>query len=581
MLEDSGAAVLLTYRRFSEIVPAGYMGTVLSIDGMAQDRLPPSKEAVSAVRKNAPLANDLLYIFYTSGTTGKPKGVMVEHTSLVHRISWLQRHHQLTPGKDAVLHKTAYGFGVSEWEIFWPLLSGTTLVLAKPGGHRDPRYLVDLIQAKQISILFQVPSMLHVILEYLESEPGAELSSVQHVFCAGEALRANVCRAFHAGAFPHSTLHNLYGPTEADMTSWTSPARGSARLRDLEIVPAGKPIDNSNVYVMNDELQPLPVGETGEMCFASVGTARGYLGLDELTAKCMLPPPDGGDGRMYRTGDLGRWNQDGTLEYLGRRDRQVKVRGVRMELGDIEAALLKCDALGVRNAVVILYGDTPATQQLIGYVTPATLEVEAVLAALRKVLPAVMVPSALVPLNTFPLTTNGKLDRRALPMPPKPQLGTVVAGRNELEVRLAELWGEVLGAGAPVSVEETFELLGGNSLLAGRVVATMRKKLGITVDGIAMFRFPTVAKLAAHISEEGLDRRHSRSESVPPIPFDEATHYKGHNLCSPLSLSCQTIAMLLVVTVDELPGILQLVLSLGLYSKCVLLSIWLAPHPWR
>ncbi|MDH6108571.1 amino acid adenylation domain-containing protein [Kitasatospora sp. MAP12-15] len=431
------------------------------------------------------------YVIFTSGSTGRPKGVVVPHAGIVNRLAWMQGEYGLT-GSDRVLQKTPFGFDVSVWEFFWPLLEGATLVVARPGGHREPGYLAELIRRERVTVTHFVPSMLQAFL----TEPAAaRCDGLRAVMCSGEALPAELRDAF-ARALPGTPLHNLYGPTEAsvDVTAWAC-ADDSASLS----VPIGRPVWNTRVYVLDAALQPVPVGVAGELYLAGVQLARGYLNRSELTAERFTADPHGAAGeRMYRTGDLARWRTDGNLEYLGRTDDQVKLRGFRIELAEIEAALITHTQ--VAHATVLLREDGPGDKRLVGYVVPAgELDTAAVRAQLATLLPEYMVPAAIVVLAALPLTVNGKLDRRALPAPDF----IASTGRNPRTPReeiLCEIFAQVLGAPA-VSIDDNFFDLGGHSLLATRLTSRIRTTLNVELPIRTVFEAPTVAALAQRLDD--------------------------------------------------------------------------------
>ncbi|HZD94520.1 MAG TPA: AMP-binding protein, partial [Candidatus Sulfotelmatobacter sp.] len=348
---------------------------------------------------------------------------MNTHDGLLNRLLWMQEEYRLT-GEDVVLQKTPFSFDVSVWEFLWSLMEGAKLVVARPGGHQDPSYLGTLIQEQQITTLHFVPSMLAV---FLDDDKRAKASrSLRRVMCSGEALPAELARRCLA-SMPWVELHNLYGPTEAaiDVTYWKCLAD------DIHAsVPIGKPIANMRVYVVDDAMEPVPLGVPGELCLAGVGLARGYWGRGDLTAERFVP--DGLSGRlgerMYRTGDLARWLADGNVEYLGRLDHQVKIRGFRIELGEIEAALQEHGR--VRQAVVIAREDEPGNKRLVAYVVRepqkeensngsgrAGLWTSELREHLLGKLPEYMVPSSYVQMEKLPLNHNGKIDRKQLPQP--------------------------------------------------------------------------------------------------------------------------------------------------------------------
>ncbi len=429
---------------------------------------------------------DLAYVIYTSGSTGRPKGVMIPHAGAVNRLLWMQDAYGLTPD-DRVLQKTPVSFDVSVWELFWPLIAGARLVMARPGGHQDPAYLIHVIVREGITTLHFVPSMLQVFLE----QPGVErCRSLKRVICSGEALPEALRRRFHE-RLPGVELHNLYGPTEAsvDVTAWASDP--SARLSS---VPIGRPIANTQIHILGPHLTPVPPGIPGELCIGGIPLARGYHRRPDLTAEKFVPAPGG--ERLYRTGDLARWLSDGNIEYLGRIDHQVKIRGVRIELGEIEALLAGFP--GVREAVAVVKDG-----RLAAYYVPEPgwgLSPDQLRGWLRTKLPEVMVPSAFVPLDTMPLTPSGKADRRALPEPQaKPP--DIITPRTPLQTLVAGVCAEVLGV-ADVPTDVSFFDLGGNSLMATQVVTLIQEILPVELDLRKVFDGPTVARLAAVIEEQ-------------------------------------------------------------------------------
>ncbi|MFJ4097684.1 amino acid adenylation domain-containing protein [Kitasatospora sp. NPDC089913] len=356
---------------------------------------------------------DTAYIIYTSGSTGWPKGVAVPHRGIVNRVLWMQRQYGLT-SDDVVLQKTPYTFDVSVWEFFWPLIAGATVMMATPDGHRDPGYLVDVIRRAGITTLHFVPSMLGLLLD----EPGLrECTGLRRVFASGEALSPALANRFHE--LHPAELHNLYGPTEAsvDVTHWTC-----APVEPGPIVPIGRPIDGVRALVLDPEGGLAPLGSPGELHIGGICLARGYVGRPDLTERQFVP--DRFTGRpgdvLYRTGDLVRWHPAGYLEFHGRIDHQVKLRGLRIELAEIEA--VATDWPEVASAVVLLRDDPPGGARLVLYVVPARadgddLDVARIRAALAARLPEYMVPSSIVVLPELPLTANGKCDRKALPAP--------------------------------------------------------------------------------------------------------------------------------------------------------------------
>ncbi|MGW1729346.1 non-ribosomal peptide synthetase, partial [Streptomyces sp. NPDC002306] len=344
ILDDARPAAVITQRSVQEtrVLPEQHSTTALLLDAPETLSLLASQDATNltdADRNATLLPEHPAYVIYTSGSTGRPKGVAVSHIGVANQFAWMQSEYKLT-GTDRVLHKTPVGFDVSVWELFWPLVSGATMVVARPGGHRDARYLTELIQDERVTVVQFVPSMLRLFL----NEPMArDCVDLRLVICIGEALPPELHREF--GNLLDVPLHNLYGPTEATIavTAWTGRPMGP----DDGPTPIGRPTDNTQVYVLDASLQPLPAGVPGELYLSGIQLARGYFRRPSLSAERFVANPFGGAGeRMYRTGDLVKWNADGTLAYLGRTDDQVKVRGFRIELGEIEAALSAHDSVG-------------------------------------------------------------------------------------------------------------------------------------------------------------------------------------------------------------------------------------------
>ncbi|MEV5839487.1 amino acid adenylation domain-containing protein [Nocardia sp. NPDC052112] len=440
-----------------------------------------------------PSADNTAYVIFTSGSTGRPKGVAVSHRSILANLRWRQRLYRLR-GDDVVLQKTPFTFDVSVWEFFWPLQVGARLVLAAPDGHRDPAYLARTIAERRVTVAHFVPSMLAVFVAEPQIESAAR--TLRLVFASGEALPAATAAALRA--ISGATLHNLYGPTEAavDVTAH------EVTTADNSTVPIGVPADDTELLVLDDNLRPVASGVVGELYIAGVQLARGYVARPGLTADRFVANPEGAPGdRMYRTGDLVRWRTDGIggpdeLEYLGRIDFQVKLRGLRIELGEVEAALLRNEQ--VAQAAVLLHRHVGG-DHLVGYVVAdrgVVLDPAALLESTRRDLPDYMVPSLVLVLDEMPVTANGKLDRRALP---EPVFGSSAdryrAPSTEAEATVAEIFGELLAADR-VGADDDFFALGGNSLIATRAIARIGAALGITVDVRDFFDRPTVAALA-------------------------------------------------------------------------------------
>jgi len=494
MLEDCGPRAVLTC---SSLVDGDRLDTKLPVlmlddpDGLLE-RHNDGNPFVSDLRPD-----HAAYVIYTSGSTGQPKGVINEHRAVVNRLLWARDAYAVTE-KDRLLQKTPYTFDVSVWELLLPLLTGARLVLARPGGHKDPRYLAELIQSADITMVHFVPSMLQV---FLDSTEAAVFPHLRRVLCSGEAL-PHALQLRVALHLPNVELHNLYGPTEAaiDVTAWHCRI-GSATT---EIVPIGRPIANTQIYILDAVGQPVPIGVTGEIHIGGAGVARGYLNRPELTAERFIADPFSSDreARLYKTGDLGRFRADGAIEYLGRNDFQVKIRGFRIELGEIEAALGRC--AGVREAVVVTREDSTGDKRLVAYVVPARDAAPTVAelhSGLARALPEHMVPSAFVLLEEMPLGTSGKVDRKALPAPDAQAV--VVRGYEapvgEVEQVLAEVWQDLLGV-PQVGRNDHFFELGGHSLLVVKLIERLRRN-GLTADVRAIFMAPTLSTFAAAVRE--------------------------------------------------------------------------------
>ncbi|HEX3156479.1 MAG TPA: amino acid adenylation domain-containing protein, partial [Candidatus Angelobacter sp.] len=407
MLEDTQATVLLTQQHLRERLPHRKLRIVC---------LDTEWDQIASQQDSNPVAlagpENLAYVIYTSGSTGRPKGVMLTHASLRNHMAWMQQAHPIVPG-DRVLQKTVFTFDASVWEFYAPLLGGGTLVMARPGGHQDPEYMVRCVEQKAITILQLVPLQLQFLLE----QQGIERCySLKRVYCGGDVLSQDLVKAFYQ-LVPSAKLYNLYGPTETTIDATTAEC---SRAIESEIVPIGKPIANTQVYVLDEAGELLPAGCWGELYIGGSGLGRGYLNRPGLTAEKFVPDAYGeAGGRLYRTGDLVRWNRSGELEYLRRIDEQVKIRGYRIEPGEIEAVLMEYE--GIRQSAVIAREDVAGDKRLVAYMVWEEGKEDAGGSELRKHiqkrLPEYMVPGAFVTLAELPLTGNGKLDRKALPLP--------------------------------------------------------------------------------------------------------------------------------------------------------------------
>ncbi|HEJ4560900.1 TPA: non-ribosomal peptide synthase/polyketide synthase [Pseudomonas aeruginosa] len=477
MLEDSGVQLLLSQSHLKLPLAQGVQRIDLD---QADAWLENHAENNPGIELNG---ENLAYVIYTSGSTGKPKGAGNRHSALSNRLCWMQQAYGLGVG-DTVLQKTPFSFDVSVWEFFWPLMSGARLVVAAPGDHRDPAKLVALINREGVDTLHFVPSMLQA---FLQDEDVASCTSLKRIVCSGEALPADAQQQVFA-KLPQAGLYNLYGPTEAaiDVTHWTCVEEGK------DAVPIGRPIANLGCYILDGNLEPVPVGVLGELYLAGRGLARGYHQRPGLTAERFVASPFVAGERMYRTGDLARYRADGVIEYAGRIDHQVKLRGLRIELGEIEARLLEHP--WVREVAVLAVDG----RQLVGYVV---LESEggdwreALAAHLATSLPEYMVPAQWLALERMPLSPNGKLDRKALPAP---EVSVAQAGysapRNAVERTLAEIWQDLLGV-ERVGLDDNFFSLGGDSIVSIQVVSRARQA-GLQLSPRDLFQHQNIRSLA-------------------------------------------------------------------------------------
>ncbi|WP_265533556.1 non-ribosomal peptide synthetase [Pseudomonas saponiphila] len=486
MLADSGVQLLLTQTHLLDQMPQAPGVSTIALDSLKLDSWPSHAPGLHLDGEH------LAYVIYTSGSTGQPKGVGNTHRALMERLQWMQDSYQLQPD-DVLMQKAPISFDVSVWECFWPLISGCRLLLAAPGEHRDPHRIAQLVQEYGVTTLHFVPPLLQLFVD----EPlSAECHSLRRVFSGGEALPAEL-RDRLLELLPNAQLHNRYGPTETaiNVTHWPCSVDDGPRS------PIGRPLGNVLCRVLDAELNPLPAGVPGELCISGQGLARGYLGRPALTAERFVVDPLGEEGaRLYRTGDRVRWCADGALEYLGRLDQQVKLRGFRVEPQEIEARLLAQD--GVAQAAVLVR-DTVAGPQLIGYYTAhASDEDETqfsarLKAALAAELPEYMVPAQLLRLDAMPLSPSGKLDRRALPEP-QWQVREHVEPGTDLERQLAAIWRDVLGQ-PRIGLKDDFFALGGHSLLATQIISRTRQACDVELPLRALFEASELGDFAEQV----------------------------------------------------------------------------------
>jgi len=514
MLTDANFEVLLTQQSILESLPS-HTAQMVCLDTDWHVIQQYSQENIDS----GVSADNLIYVIYTSGSTGLPKGVMNTHQGIHNRLLWMQQTYQLT-SSDRVLQKTPFSFDVSVWEFFWPLITGAAIVVAQPEGHKDNNYLVNLITQEQITTIHFVPSMLQVFLQAANRE---NCSSLKRVFCSGEALGWKLTQSFFEKL--NCELYNLYGPTESaiEVTFWQCQPQA-----DLQIVPIGRPISNIQIYILDNRLQPVPIGVVGELYIGGHGLARGYLNRPELTAEKFIQNPfsDDNSKRLYKTGDLARYLNDGNIQYLGRIDNQVKIRGFRIELGEIEAVINTHPQ--VQQAVVIarVYHepsqreDIADRKRLVAYVvtSDASLTSNQLREFIKQKLPEYMIPSAFVMLDNLPLTPNGKIDSKALPMPniTRPDLAEVYhPPQTEVEKAVANIWQELLHV-ETVGIHDNFFELGGHSLLLVQIHSKLQKIFQRDFPLVEMFQYPTISCLATHLGQESSEQQSFTQHSPRP-----------------------------------------------------------------
>lgn len=476
LLADTRPAVILTSAGLTALVAES--AARAGVDAgrpVCLDDQPGELDGYPAARPaNVADPSGIAYIIHTSGSTGRPKGVMNTHAGFANRLAWMQRAFPLEEG-EPVLHKTPAGFDVSGWELFWPLIAGGTVVMARPDGHRDPLYLSRLIRERGVTTCHFVPSMLRAFLADPSSSSCA--GTLRRVICSGEELPPDLAARFFA-TLPGVELHNLYGPTEAaiDVTAHAVTQADVAGDR----VPIGRPITGARQQVLDRRGHPVPRRVEGELHIGGIPLARGYLGQAGLTAERFVPDPFTPGARLYRTGDRARWLGDGSLDYLGRLDRQVKIRGQRIEPAEIESTL--AGHPGVAAAVVDVRPGPDGEPRLVAYVVPDGARAPSghmLRAYLAERLPGSMVPAAFVPLGRLPVGPNGKLSRAQLPDPAELSASDqLIAPRDQAERWLAALWRETLGC-EQVSVTDDFFDLGGDSLLAAKMATRIRFAYGV------------------------------------------------------------------------------------------------------
>ncbi|MBH5318584.1 amino acid adenylation domain-containing protein [Paenibacillus sp. GSMTC-2017] len=498
ILDDCGANLICTERKWLGKMP--FAGEVIVLEDLDEGT---SHETGSML---VPIAgpNNLAYVIYTSGSTGKPKGVMIEHEAVINRLNWMQTAYPIHE-QDVILQKTPITFDVSVWELFWWSFVGASVYLLEPRGEKEPQLIQKVMKEQAVTVMHFVPSMLGVFLQYAaetgkrangELEKASIFGAMRYVFTSGEALKPAHVAGFYRmieDGDADTKLINLYGPTEAtvDVSSY------DCATYEQGSVPIGSPIHNIKLYIVDEKHRLQPIGMAGELCIAGVGLARGYLNRDDLTNEKFVLDPFVPGGRMYLTGDRARWLPDGNIEYLGRFDHQVKIRGLRIECGEIEHALLQLESIS--DAVVVAVKDRTNEETLCAYIASEhRLDERDIKGSLKRKLPDYMVPSLYVFMDALPLNASGKIDRGRLP---QPSLAQSAGGRepsSRVERIVAELWIGVLGV-SQISTSDHFFQLGGHSLRAAQLAGQVEQRLGVTFSLKDVFAHPVLEEMAAFI----------------------------------------------------------------------------------
>ncbi|HCT3749324.1 TPA: enterobactin non-ribosomal peptide synthetase EntF [Klebsiella aerogenes] len=518
MLEDAQPSLLITsddqLARFSDI--PGLSSLCYQQPLAAEDDTP---LALSKPEHTA-------YIIFTSGSTGRPKGVMVGQTAIVNRLLWMQNHYPLT-AEDVVAQKTPCSFDVSVWEFWWPFMTGAQLVMAAPEAHRDPQAMQQFFAQYGVTTTHFVPSMLAAFVASLDSDNVSSCRTLKRVFCSGEALPTELCREWER--LTGAPLHNLYGPTEAAVdVSWYPACGPELAAVTGNSVPIGWPVWNTGLRILDAAMRPVPPGVAGDLYLTGIQLAQGYLGRPDLTASRFIADPFAPGERMYRTGDVARWLDNGAVEYLGRSDDQLKIRGQRIELGEIDRVMAALPDVAQAVCHACVFNQAAATggdaRQLVGYLVSESgqpLDVAALKARLSEQLPPHMVPVVLIQLESFPLSANGKLDRKALPLP---SLSSERSGRppqSATEMTVAAAFSQLLGCEVN-DIDADFFALGGHSLLAMRLAAQLSRELARQVTPGQVMVASTVGKLSALLASDLSDEQAQRLGFDALLPLRES-----------------------------------------------------------
>src|SRR5581483_902658 len=508
ILQDAKAPILLTQNHLVPALPA-HSAEVIRLDA---DWGRIAKESSDDLPRTA-LPSNIAYVLYTSGSTGKPKGVQVEHRNLTNFLESMRNKPGISSG-DVLLALTTLSFDIAGLELYLPLVEGATVVLASREQCVDAKQLIGLLSQSGATMMQATPATWRMLIEAgWSGNPGLK------VLCGGEGLPSDLADQVRTRC---AELWNMYGPTET--TIWSSIYQVTSRLTNT--APIGRPIANTTFYILDAQRQPVPIGAAGELYIGGDGVARGYFNRPELTAEKFVPDPFSSvpAARLYRTGDLARHLPDGNVQFLGRTDFQVKVRGFRIELGEIECAIAQHPL--IQQAVVVVREDTPGDKRLVAYmVARGQISVGEVRDSLKQRLPDYMIPGTLVTLDEFPLTPNGKVDRRALPAPdPEQTIATTSMARTAVEEVLAEVWREVLQIPA-IGIHDNFFALGGHSLSATRVVSRIQRIFKVEVPLRTIFERPTISQLAEALEMTQRPTVPTLEPELTSLPRDGVTSF--------------------------------------------------------
>lgn len=505
LLEDSGAGIILTQE--AHLSKAVINGTVINLNNTA---------LYSGNTTNLPAVNtatDLIYVIYTSGSTGKPKGTLIEHRGVVNYLYWRVTHYNFQPD-EVILQKTPFTFDASISELFSGFFVGGTVYFLEPEGEKDPELILRTIENQRITTTNIVPSMLSILLEYLQgNEHNWNISSLRNIMSGGESLNKRHADLFNQLLYVKygTRLHNLYGPTEASIAATYFDCSSTEKT---DSIPIGNPLNNVKVLILNKQHQLQPIGVPGELFISGEGVRRGYLNRPELNLQKFLPDPFHQGSKMYSTGDQARWLENGRIEYLGRMDFQVKIRGYRIETGEIENCLRAHPQ--VKEVIVTAGDNKQGEKQLCAYLV---MEEGAETASLRKLLlhelPEYMVPAHFIKLDHMPLTSNGKIDRQALPEPAESsdERKEYVAPSCETEATIAVIWQNILGI-PEIGINDNFFEIGGHSLKVIQLIAAIHKKTDVKISIVQVFQYPTIKELARIVKEAGIQQ----FEDIEVIP---------------------------------------------------------------